>query len=106
MTVDDVTGAPISGACEVLIKLEDAGGATAGNEGVVAGRAVSDAESSAPWEELSFVPPAFEESWELEVELAEGAAETAVTNQKPKPALTSTRPSNEKNRINITSTHI
>ena len=92
------TGTAVFKDSVVPVKFEIAGGAT-GDEGGVEGSAVSDAASSVPWAELKALP-VFDEALELEVEFV-GAAETAVINHKPKPALTSTRPSNEQNLIKI-----
>lgn len=100
MVEDSGTGAAVSNGSAAPVKFESAEGATAGDDGVVGSGAVSDVESSVPWEVL-MVPPAVDESLELEVELVGVAAETAVTNHKPNPALTSTRPSNEQNLIKI-----
>lgn len=94
----DKTGAAVFDGSAAPV--EGTGGATAGDDGV-GGRVVPDAASSAPWGVLNLALPAFDEVLELEVELEGGAAETAVINHKPNPALTSTRPSNEQNLIKI-----
>lgn len=101
MVAGDKTGSADFDGSEAPVKFEGSEGATAGDKGVVEGWAVSDAESSVAWGVLNLAPLAFDEILELEVALVGGAAETAVTNHKPNPALTSTRPSNEQNLIKI-----